>query len=148
MLEQIRERIARGQHSPVCHLLNMEVQAIHPGQAAVSLAAAPAMFNPFGTVHGGILCDLADMAMGTAFMSTLNPGEGLATVELKINFLRPAREEILLAEARVTHRGRTTGFVECEIFNAERKLVAKASSTCMVVTDARAAHITQQLEQS
>ena len=45
--------------------------------------------NPMGTIHGGILCDLADAAMGIAFFSTLEPGESFTTLELKINFLRP-----------------------------------------------------------
>src|SRR3989442_11814651 len=49
-------------------------------------------FNPMGTLHGGILCDIADAAMGIAFASTLGPGESFTTVELKINFLHPVRD--------------------------------------------------------
>lgn len=86
-----------------------------------------------GTIHGGILCDLADAAMGFAFASTLGPGETFTTLELKINFLRPVIEGILTASARVAHRGKTVGLVECDVANAQGKAVARASSTCQVL---------------
>ncbi len=145
MTELMRKRIAEGRYSPVCGLLRMEVVDLEAGRAVVSMDAGLDMANPFGTVHGGILCDLADMAMGTAFMTTLEEGQGLATVELKINYLRPVGAGTLRAEAKVVHRGRSTGFIECEVWNAEGKLAAKAASTCMIVTDDRAAHAARQL---
>ncbi len=141
----MRKRIAEGRYAPVCALLRMNVVELDAGRAVVSMEAALDMANPFGTVHGGILCDLADMAMGTAFMSTLAEGQGLATVELKINYLRPVAAGTLRAEAKVTHRGRSTGFIECEVWNADGKLAAKAASTCMIVTDERAEHAARQL---
>jgi uncharacterized protein (TIGR00369 family) len=146
MLELMRKRIAEGRYAPVCALLRMDVVELDEGRAVVSMDASPEMSNPFGTVHGGILCDLADMAMGTAFLSTLAEGQGLATVELKINYLRPVGAGKLRAEAKVTHRGRSTGFIECEVRNAEGKLAAKAASTCMIVMDERAAYAARQLK--
>jgi len=62
---------------------------------------------PWGTLHGGILCDIADAAMGMAFASTLAPGESFTTIELKINFFRPVWEARLQAEGRVVRRGST-----------------------------------------
>ncbi|GAB4368457.1 MAG: PaaI family thioesterase [Bryobacter sp.] len=141
MLAWMKERLAAGKYSAVCDLLGMEVVRVEAGEAEIYMNVNSQMFNPFGTVHGGILCDLADMAMGTAFFTTLEAGEGLATVELKINFLRPAREGRLQAVAKVVHRGRLMGLVECEVKNEEGKLVAKANSTCMVVKDERARQI-------
>jgi len=78
-----------------------------------------------GTLHGGILCDIADAAMGMAFASTLAPEESFTTVELKINFFRPVWEARLTAEGRVVQRGRTIGYVECEITDEENRLVAR-----------------------
>jgi uncharacterized protein (TIGR00369 family) len=141
MLERLQSRLASGDYAPVCQLLGMEVTKIEVGSAEVFMNCHSQMFNPFGTVHGGILCDFADMAMGTAFFTTLQDGEALATVELKINFLRPVRSEKITAAARVLHRGRNTGYVECEVTNAEGKLVAKAASTCMIVRDDRTANL-------
>lgn len=87
-----------------------------------------------GTLHGGVLCDLADATMGMAFMSTLEAGESLTTLDLHINFLRPVWTGQLRSEARVIQRGRTTGYVECDVLDVSGKLVAKASSKCIVLS--------------
>ena len=94
--------------------------------------------NPMGTVHGGILCDLADAAMGFAYASTLEQNETFTTLELKINFLRPVWQARLTATGNVVQRGRTVGLVECEIVDAQDRLVARASSTCMTLRGATA----------
>jgi uncharacterized protein (TIGR00369 family) len=85
------------------------------------------------TLHGGVLCDVADAAMGVAYLTTLTKGETLATIELKINFLRPVWNAKLQAEARVVHGGKVVGLIECDIFDERRRLVARASSTCMTL---------------
>ena len=94
--------------------------------------------NPMGTLHGGVLCDLADGAMGFSYASTLEQNETFTTLELKINFLRPVWQTRLTATASVTQRGRTVGLVECDIVDAQDRLVARASSTCMTLRGARA----------
>ena len=86
-----------------------------------------------GTVHGGIYCDLADAAMGFAYASTLKQGETFTTVELKINFFRPVRAAQLVAEAHVVRAGTTLGYVECDVKDADGKLVARVASTCMTL---------------
>ncbi len=141
VVDQIREWMASGQPMPVCRLIGMEVDHVEEGLARCSLLCGAQHWNPFGTVHGGVLCDLADLAMGMAFFTTLGEGEALATIELKINYFRPARDGKLSAEAKVLHRGRTTGFVECLVTDEAGKWIAKASSTCMVVRDERASFV-------
>jgi uncharacterized protein (TIGR00369 family) len=86
-----------------------------------------------GTLHGGILCDIADAAMGIAFASTLTADESFTTLELKINFFRPVWEARLKAEGRVVRRGSSVGYIECDVTNEQGKLVAKAASTCLVL---------------
>ena len=87
-----------------------------------------------GTLHGGILCDVADAAMGMACASLLDEGESFTTLELKINFLRPVLDASLEARARVVHSGKSMVYLECEIVALpEEKLVAKASSTCTIL---------------
>ena len=100
--------------------------------------AAPKVHNPAGTLHGGVYCDLADMAMGIAFFCSLEDGEAMTTIELKINFLRPVVQGRITAEARVVTKGKTTGLVECDVRDAQNRLVARASSTCFVLTAERA----------
>ena len=124
---------------PVSELIGFEVSEASEGHVVVVLQAGTRHFNPMGTVHGGILCDIADAAMGIAFATTLAPGESFTTVELKINFLRPVRNAQLRAAGRVVQRGRTIGYVECEITDENGKLVAKSNSTCLVLRGDQAA---------
>ena len=118
---------------PVGRLIGFEAKDIADGRARVVLAAGPQHANPTGTLHGGILYDIADAAMGIAFPSTLAQEESFTTVELKINFFRPVWQARLKAEGTVVRRGHTIGYVECTITDEENRLVAKAASTCMVL---------------
>jgi len=86
-----------------------------------------------GTLHGWILCDIADAAMGMAYASNLNDGESFTTLELKINFLKPVWNAPLIATGRVVKQGRTVGMLECDVTDEKGRLVARASSTCMTL---------------
>jgi uncharacterized protein (TIGR00369 family) len=123
---------------PVARLIGFEANEIANGRAVVTLAAGRQHANPMGTLHGGILCDIADAAMGMAFATTLAPDESFTTVELKINFFRPVWEARLRAEGKVVRRGSTVGYIECEIIDEGGRLVAKAASTCMALRGERA----------
>jgi uncharacterized protein (TIGR00369 family) len=118
---------------PIAQLIGFEAKDIADGRATVTLAAGPQHANPMGTLHGGILCDIADAAMGMAFASTLAAEESFTTVELKINFFRPVWEAQLRAEGKVVRRGRSVGYIECEISDERGQLIAKAASTCLVL---------------
>jgi uncharacterized protein (TIGR00369 family) len=123
----------------IARLIGFEAKDIGDGRATVVLTAGPQHANPMGTLHGGVLCDIADAAMGIAFASTLAPDESFTTVELKINFFRPVWQAQLKAEGTVVRRGQTIGYVECSITDEQNRLVAKAASTCMVLRDQKAA---------
>jgi uncharacterized protein (TIGR00369 family) len=123
---------------PVAELIGVDVEEIGGGESVMTMVAEERHSNPMGTIHGGILCDLADAAMGVAFFSTLEPGESFTTLELKINFLRPFWEGKLIARGKVVQRGKTTGMVECDIFDDQERLIARSSSTCMVLRGAMA----------
>ena len=97
---------------PVAELIGFELQSMSGGESEMSLEVTERHGNPMGTVHGGILCDLADAAMGTAYVSTLEDGESFTTLELKINFLRPFWTGRLVAHGRVVSRGRSVGLAE------------------------------------
>ena len=74
---------------PVARLIGFEASEVADGHATVTLPTGTQHANPMGTLHGGILCDIADAAMGMAFAGTFAPLESLTTVELKITFFRP-----------------------------------------------------------
>ena len=125
---------------PVAAFLGISFSQASEGVIIAEFRAGPQHRNPMGTLHGGILCDLADAAMGVAFASTLGSGESFTTLELKINFLRPVWDSLLTAEAQVVSRGRTVGLVECKIADEKRRFIAQATSTCMVLAGEAAAN--------
>ena len=93
MLERVQAMIRKeAPNPPVADLVGFRVIEVAPGRALFEMEAGPQHANPMGTVHGGILCDLADAAMGIAYASTLGEGESFTTLELKINFLKPRLE--------------------------------------------------------
>jgi len=124
---------------PVARLIGFILTEVEPGRAVIALDADGRHANPMGTLHGGVLCDIADAAMGMAYASTLEESETFTTLELKINFLKPVREGRLVATGRVVKGGRTVGLVECDVLDDKERLVARASSTCMTLRGAQAA---------
>jgi len=106
---------------PIAKLIGFEVVEIGEGRAIGSLQAGPQHANPMGTLHGGVLCDIADAAMGMAFASTLAPEESFTTIALSINFFRPVWQARLKAEARVINRGKSVGYLECDVTDQDGK---------------------------
>jgi uncharacterized protein (TIGR00369 family) len=122
-----------GKVFPVADFLGMRLVSQGEGRAVVILEATEKHANPMGTLHGGLLCDVADAAMGVAFASTLAEQESFTTLELKINFLRPFWTGRLTAEGEVISRGRTIGLLTCKVIDEKKRLIASATSTCMVL---------------
>ena len=133
-------KVLRGElpEPPVARLIGFKLLAAQPGEAVVEFEASERHANPMGTLHGGVLCDIADGAMGVAWASELGEGETFTTLELKINFLKPVWTGKLVATGRVVKGGRTVGLVECDVTDAEDVLVARATSTCMTLRGANA----------
>jgi uncharacterized protein (TIGR00369 family) len=130
------DRMIKGEVGPppVLELIGMRLVSYDKsGASQFEMDANERHWNPMSTLHGGVLCDLTDAAMGIAFASTLEEGESFTTLELKINYLRPVRRAHLTARARVVSRGRTVGLVECDVTDENDKLIARATSTCMVL---------------
>ena len=119
--------------SPIANLIGFTIDQVGNGRAVGSLRPGPQHANPMGTLHGGVLCDLADAAMGIAFASTLEHEESFTTLALQIHFFRPVWDAPLRAEGRVIHRGKNAGYMECEIQDETGKLIAKVNSRCMIL---------------
>jgi uncharacterized protein (TIGR00369 family) len=124
--------------SPVGAMLGWEVVSVGEGEATLAMDAGARFANRGGPVQGGIITALADTATGFAFGTTLEPDESTTNIELKMNFLRPVFEDRFEASATVVNRGRTLGLVECSVRNSEGKLVARLSTTYMVLRGERA----------
>ena len=87
-----------------------------------------------GLVHGGLVCTLLDSVAGCAVHSTLPAGVGYTSLEIKVSYLRPVRHGggELTATGRVTKPGRRAAFADGEVRDGDGRLVATASSTCLV----------------
>ena len=129
------EALVRGDVAPpaAATLIGMRLHSFAPGEALVRLDGSDTHLNPMGTVQGGVLAAVADAAMGWAYMTTLGEGESYATLEMKINFLKPVRRERLEARARVRKAGKTVGLVDCDILDERESLVAHAVGTCLTL---------------
>jgi uncharacterized protein (TIGR00369 family) len=121
---------------PVAELVGLEVVSSTDGEVVMSLDVDERHGNPMGFVQGGVICVLADGAMGFAFATTLAHDESFTTVEMKTNFLRPFATGRLLATGRVINRGRTLGLTEAHVRDQEGRLIAHATSTCMALRPA------------
>jgi uncharacterized protein (TIGR00369 family) len=126
------ERV-RSSTVPIANLIGFRAEHVGDGEAVTSFQAGPQHANPMGTLHGGVLCDVADAAMGMAFASTLSPDESFTTMSLTINFFRPVWQATLRADARVVNRSKNVGYIECDITDQSGKPIAKATSTCTVL---------------
>lgn len=133
-LENLRA-ISRGElpPPPVADLVGMRITSADPGEVRFELDAGPQHASPLGTLHGGILCDLADAAMGCAHLTNLADDESFTTLELKMNFMKPVWEGRLRAVARVIKAGRTIGLVECRVTDEGGSLVSFATATQMTL---------------
>ncbi len=119
-------------------MLGWDVVSVGDGEATLAMDVGARFANRGGPVQGGIITALADTATGFAFGTTLEPGESTTNIELKTNFLRPVFDDRLEATATVVQRGRTLGLVECSVTNSAGTLVARLSTTDMVLRGERA----------
>lgn len=120
---------------PVAQVLGFKVVEAEEGRVVIEIEASERLHNPMGTLHGGILCDIADAAMGLSFISTLAEDELFTTVEIKLNFLKPIFKSKLRAEGKIIKKGLTIGLLECHIYDDKDSLVAHSTSTCMVLKE-------------
>lgn len=118
----------------ISQLLGFRIVAIGSAMASIELDADASVHgNQQGTVHGGLLCELADAAIGTAHSTLMQMGESFTSIDLKATFLRPVWKSTLRAHAWATHKGRTICHYRCEIQREDGKLVASVESAVMTL---------------
>jgi uncharacterized protein (TIGR00369 family) len=119
---------------PIAELLGMTVEKVTPGQVVFALEPGEYMYNPIGSVHGGVFCTLLDSAMGCAVHSTLRKGQGYTTLELKVNFVKRLTADTgkVLATGRVLSGGRRVVTAEGQITGPDGTLYAHATTTCLI----------------
>jgi uncharacterized protein (TIGR00369 family) len=121
--------------APISELANMRLADVEEGRVVFEAEPRFAHYNPLGSVHGGWFGILLDSAMACAVMTRLARGQAYTTLEYKINILRPAFETTgpLRATGRSVHAGRRTATAEGRLEDAEGRLYATGTTTCLVM---------------
>ena len=119
---------------PVMHLIDMAGLEVEEGSVTVHLDPQEFHYNPLGSVHGGVLSTLLDTAAACSVHTTLPVGVGYTSLDLTVKFLRP----VTVASGRITtrgavlQRGRRTALAEARMTDAAGRLVAHATSSCLI----------------
>jgi uncharacterized protein (TIGR00369 family) len=130
------QAIMRGDEPPppIAELLDFRLCEVEAGRVVFEGQPAACHYNPIGTVHGGYAATLLDSAMGCAVHSVLEARMGYATLEIKVNLVRPITVETgpVRAEGTLLHRGRRTATAEARLVDAGGRLLAHATCTCLL----------------
>ena len=116
------------------HLIDMAGMEVEEGSVTVYLDPQEFHYNPLGSVHGGVLSTLLDTAAACSVHSTLPAGVGYTSLDLSVKFLRT----VTVTSGRITcrgsvlQRGRRTALAEARMTDAAGRLVAHATSTCLM----------------
>jgi uncharacterized protein (TIGR00369 family) len=123
-----------GQALPIATTLGFDLDLVEDGRAVFSLEPAEHHYNPIGSVHGGVFATLLDSAAGCAVHSTLPAGVGYTSVDLNVKFLRGMTTDTgrVTCEGRVVHRGRRMVLAEATLTDGRGRLLATATSSCLV----------------
>ncbi len=121
-----------GSNVPALALLGIEIVSRAPNRSRLKLPHRHEITQPHGIIQGGILATLADAAVAQALVATLPAGTGFTTIELKINYVRPAESGTVWADAELLHVGRRTCLGEVTLTDDDGKLIAKSTMTYML----------------
>jgi uncharacterized protein (TIGR00369 family) len=121
---------------PIAELMDFRLVEAEPGRAVFEMEPGPQHYNPIGSVHGGIALTLLDSAMGCAVHTTLDAGVGYTTLEVKTNFVRPISADtgLIRCEGVVLHAGSRIATAEGKLTDANGKLLAHGTTTCLIFT--------------
>lgn len=127
-------RLGQYPEPPIFATLGVTIGEMKPGHVFLHLTPGKHLYNPMGVVHGGIAAMLLDSAMGCAVHTTLPAGRGYTTLEFKINLVRAITEQTgpVTVEGRILHPGRQAATSEGFLRDAQGKLLAHGTTTCLV----------------
>ena len=116
-------------------LLGMSIVDLRAGVATFEMTPDERMMNPIGSIHGGIAATLLDSCMGCAVHTTLQPGQRYTTAQLNLHYLRAMQPGTgpVRATGTVIHAGRTQSTAEGKLYDAEGRLVAHGTTTCLIL---------------
>lgn len=121
--------------APIASLFDFSITEVEVGRVIFECTPDESAYNPIGTVHGGLVCTLADSVVGCAVHTTLAKGTAYTSIDLNVSYLRPVSVDSgrLVAVGTVTKAGRRVAFASAEILDAAGKTVATATSSCLIM---------------
>lgn len=120
-------------NAPFFRLMGMEIRDLRKGHVEIHLKIREDHLQPYGLVHGGVCSALIDAACFWAVCTEARETNSLTTVELKLNYLAPAKEGLLKCFGKCVKMGKKLGLGQAEVIDQEGRLVAYGTSTLMVV---------------
>ena len=133
---RVLEMMLSGELPPAPFAVVMGVELVEVGEGRVVFAGRPSagFLNPLGTIHGGWTATLLDSAMGCAVHSALRPGQLYTTTSMTVNYVRalPGDGEAVRCEASAVHVGNRLATSEGRLWDAQGRLVAHGTETCLV----------------
>jgi uncharacterized protein (TIGR00369 family) len=120
---------------PIAQLMGYTLVDVAPGKATFELQVGEHLYNPIGSVHGGAYGVLLDSAMGCAVQSRLAAGTGYTTVDYGVKLVRPITTDVVsvLCHGEVVHLGRKVATAEGRIVDADGRLYATGTTTCLIL---------------
>jgi uncharacterized protein (TIGR00369 family) len=121
--------------APIAQLMRFRPIELEVGRVVFAADPDESVYNPIGVVHGGYVATLADTVAACAVHSTLDAGQGYTSIDLNLRYLRPVTHEsgTLIATGTILKPGRRVAVAEAEIVDGAGKLVASATSSCLVI---------------
>ncbi|MFJ4693017.1 PaaI family thioesterase [Streptomyces sp. NPDC088766] len=134
-IDFLRElRAGRLPGPPVSRTMDFTLDEVEPGRAVFSLTPGEEHYNPIGSVHGGVFATLLDSAAGCAVQSTLAQGMAYTSLDLTVKFLRRITVDTgtVRAIGTVVSQGRRTALAQAQLVDGAERLLAHATSSCML----------------
>lgn len=128
----IHNRAKQLENGPIWDFLGASIQYAQDGESIVEMNVMDEVKQMYGTVHGGILGTLIDMAMASAVTSTMSEEENAVTVDLSLHYLSAAKEGKLIGKGKVIKRGKRMAFLEANIYSDDRLLVTGSASFMII----------------
>jgi uncharacterized protein (TIGR00369 family) len=131
--EYIRELIEVINNSPFPDHMSMRLLEVALDSSVLELSTDRCHLQAFGIVHGGVLATLIDTATFWAVYMRIPEDAGLVNIDLKLNYLRPVENGLLIAEGRTIRSGKSISYAETNVLNEKRELIAHGTSTLMTL---------------
>lgn len=120
---------------PFYRHMGITLTKLRLGASEIKIRITKGLTQSVGIAHGGVAASLVDSSVGLALCTLLQPREFMTTIELKVNFLAPAKPGLLKARGWIIHKGKRIAVGESEVKDQHGTLIAKGLATYMILTD-------------